>query len=285
MESIKNILRRSGILRNGIRFLRSYNAPVDTIIKSHRSMLALKNKYAGERCFVIGNGPSLCPEDLEKLKNEYCFAANRISRIFDKTSWRPSFYCVQDENMMAEMEEDFLQGSNVAQYSFIRLCSEKKVNDKITRNRNVIFVPIYEPVLENQGVRFTKKADRFVYDGWTVTYFSLQLAAYMGFKNIYLVGVDHNFPFVMDSGGGIHVNDKSLPAHFYESAADNEGNDAHKRRTSFYERTTNAYYAAEAFSRRDGSFRIYNATRGGKLEAFERVNFDDLFPRSGRGGE
>ena len=36
------------------------------------------------------------------------------------------------------------------------------------------------------------------------------------------------------------------------------------------------YKAAERYSRQHG-FRIYNATRGGKVEAFERVDFDSLF--------
>ena len=37
-----------------------------------------------------------------------------------------------------------------------------------------------------------------------------------------------------------------------------------------------AFEFAEEYSKEHG-FRIYNATRGGALEAFERVDFDSLF--------
>ena len=40
-----------------------------------------------------------------------------------------------------------------------------------------------------------------------------------------------------------------------------------------------AYQKAETYSRKHG-FRIYNATRGGRLEAFERVDFDGLFQKN-----
>ena len=39
----------------------------------------LKGIHIGKRCFIIGNGPSLRVEDLEKIKDEYTFAANRMA--------------------------------------------------------------------------------------------------------------------------------------------------------------------------------------------------------------
>src|SRR5699024_7865108 len=57
---------------------------------------ALRNCHKGERCFIIGNGPSLRAEDLDKLKNEITFACNRINLIFDQTDWRPTYYCITD---------------------------------------------------------------------------------------------------------------------------------------------------------------------------------------------
>lgn len=65
--------------------LSAFRAPLPVILKNHRNILKLKNKYQGKRCFIIGNGPSLTAEDLDKLENEICFAANRIYNIFPKT--------------------------------------------------------------------------------------------------------------------------------------------------------------------------------------------------------
>ena len=49
-----------------------------------RKLVALKKCCPGQRCFIVGNGPSLTIEDLEKIKNEFCFAANRIYTLYDK---------------------------------------------------------------------------------------------------------------------------------------------------------------------------------------------------------
>ena len=71
--------------------------------KYGKRLTAYKGKYAGKRCFLIGNGPSLRAEDLTKLheSGEVTFAFNRIYNIFDKTPWRPTFYISQDEKMLA----------------------------------------------------------------------------------------------------------------------------------------------------------------------------------------
>ena len=68
-----------------------------------KQLVKYKSKYVGQRCFFIGNGPSLQVEDLTKLHeaSEITFAFNRIYNIFDQTPWRPTFYVSQDEKMLA----------------------------------------------------------------------------------------------------------------------------------------------------------------------------------------
>ena len=39
---------------------------------------------------------------------------------------------------------------------------------------------------------------------------------------------------------------------------------------------TRAYEAAESYGKESGKFKIYNATRGGALEVFERVDLDKV---------
>ena len=40
------------------------------LLKNDRYLLSLKNKHKGRRAFIIGTGPSLKLEDLEKLEGE-----------------------------------------------------------------------------------------------------------------------------------------------------------------------------------------------------------------------
>ena len=62
-----------------------------------------KNKYIGRRCFLLGTGPSLTIEDLNRLheKREVCFGANKIFKIFNQTQWRPDIYCATDRRILS----------------------------------------------------------------------------------------------------------------------------------------------------------------------------------------
>ena len=64
----------------------------------HPELRRFKNSHLGERCFIVGNGPSLKIEDLEKLyvNGEITFAFNMIYKIFDQTLWRPTYYGISD---------------------------------------------------------------------------------------------------------------------------------------------------------------------------------------------
>ena len=74
--------------------------------EDHRCLKKLRGKYEGQCCFIVGNGPSLTIEDLEKIKCEHCFGFNRIYETFDKTAWRPEFYMVLDNDVMRNVAKN-----------------------------------------------------------------------------------------------------------------------------------------------------------------------------------
>ena len=272
---IRNVLKRIPGAWNLRMMLSAFRAPLKIILNSRKSMQKLKDCYSGKRCFIIGNGPSLTAEDLEKLKTEYTFAANKIYSIFPKTKWRPTFYCIQDEYVLREMDtEDIIETSKQCRATFIRMHSYHIIKKRMSEYCNIVFVPISSVRPKNGETGFSERGT-VIYDGNTVTYMSMQIAACMGFSEIYLVGVDHNFPYHKTDDGKLEINDLSVASHFYDGAENNIGKEAWRWRTTFPHVTTSAYQAAEDYSRQNG-FRIYNATRGGKLEVFERVNLDEI---------
>ena len=111
-------------------------------------------------------------------------------------------------------------------------------------------------------VGFSMNIDRFMYNGYTVTYVCIQLALYMGFKEIFLLGVDFNYSDDVYSESN-HF--KGYQKH-YKDIRLNEIKP---------ERMLNAYHKAKKIAEAEGK-RIYNATRGGKLEVFERRTLDSL---------
>ena len=96
------------------------------------------------------------------------------------------------------------------------------------------------------------------------------MAAYLGAKEIYLLGVDHSY-----SDNSI-AEENHFIKNYYTDDEKEKYREMYKSATFEIEKATKAYEAAEVYLRKHG-FRIYNATRGGKLEVFERIDFDRLF--------
>lgn len=222
----------------------------------NEELLQFKNKYVGKRCFIIGTGPSLKMEDLDKLAeyNEICFASNKIYLAFDKTNWRPNFFMVCDFNVYRSCYEEIkkISGSTIFVENFYNRLGLKDIPNAYEVNS----------IHQKDDFKFSEDIEKYVYSGLTVTYNMLQMAMYMGFSEIYLLGIDFSFSGMSENKGN----------HFCEEYSKNT-----KMKGSFYaEESLKAYTAAEEISYKRG-VRIYNATRGGKLEVFERKNFDKLF--------
>lgn len=223
----------------------------------------LKNSAQAKRCFIVGTGPSLRIEDLEALKGEVVFAPNRIYELLEHTNWQPTYYINQDHNLIQTF------GDRI-----------KKVNAELT------FLPVdYRSDFKGEQYRFfvlkhrdfypkdapfSRDISRYLAQGFTVIYGAIQIAAYMGFKEIYLLGVDHNYNIFRDSNGRVVRNENKSGN--YAAGMTNYINHENLPRA---EETTLAFETAEKLSKKLG-IKIYNCTRGGKLEAFERKDFDQV---------
>ena len=224
---------------------------------------SLKNSHKGERCFIIGTGPSLTISDLEKLKGETTFATNRIYELFDKTEWRPTYYVNQDHNLIKTFGEK------------IKTVDAKKLFLPIDykadfKQDNVQFFVLKHKEFYPKKAPFSYDIYKYLAQGFTVTYGAIQIAKYMGFSEIFLLGIDHNYNVFRDSKGNI-VRQQSTEKNYSSAVSEYVSTSALPR----IEETTIAYETAEKVSRKKG-FRIYNVTRGGKLEAFERKSLEEV---------
>jgi hypothetical protein len=75
--------------------------------KPVKNLEMFRDKFAGRRAFIIGNGPSLNKVDLTKLKNEITFGVNSIFYNFDRMGFKPTFYVVEDK-LVAEDRADVI---------------------------------------------------------------------------------------------------------------------------------------------------------------------------------
>ncbi len=230
---------------------------------AYKTLKDLKGIHEGERCFIIGNGPSLRFEDLDKLKNEYTFAVNRIYLGFDKTVWRPTYYAIQDSKILDQYAEDVANLD--LPYKFIPKQYEAKVNNK----KGTAFYYNYQVRLfDGTSAKFSEDISEVTYEGGTVTFLCMQIAFYMGFKEIILLGNDFNYSLEKTKDGIVVSNVKD---YFVDNYIGNKD-------TRFYPRIdlcAVGFKLAREKAEEKG-IKILNATRGGKLEVFERVDFDSL---------
>lgn len=234
-----------------------------------------KNIHNGGRCFIIGNGPSLRVRDLESIKGELSFASNRIFDLYSKTEWRPTYYGIQDFYVLKEISEEVEKEELGSKVRFIvsnrpeYMCHDMKVDKK---NR---FFYLGTCLSENRTVKFATDFSKTVGHGGTITYAMIQLAIYMGFKEIYLLGIDHNYGKFIDNQGrynkNIHADSHFAGIKPYKNLKVN--NVPHKRGELYI--STKAYEVANVYAI-DHNIHIYNTTRGGCLEVFERKNFDEV---------
>lgn len=237
----------------------------------------LHNTKCGKTCFVIGNGPSLNAEDLDILSNNNidCFAANRVYLMYEKTKWRPTYYMCQDRQLLQTLkeyysncEEDVILGYQAkAEYgidipkAFYYLCDNRDCTRLV------------------KSLKFSSDASKYVIDGGSVTYSAIQMAVYMGYSQIYLLGVDHSFSHTLDKNRRV-IEHKDVKKDYFD--------DRYKEAFSKFEEKGKTYAAPDK-NMMDLAFKaarnycdangitIKNATRGGKLEIFQRIDFDMLF--------
>ena len=243
-----------------------------------------KNRYQGKRCFVIGNGPSLTEKHLDCLKSEVTFASNSIYAMYEHSIWRPTYYGIYDsiatKTIFSSRIRERIVGScetifcALSHWNILHPC-ENKIDSLC------FFKDICSGHYEERSMKFSNDVSKKVYCCSTITYILLQLAVYMGFRSIYLLGADFTFSAEKSADGSMVFNDVKNHNSYIEEEEKKEIYDRVYDLTGYNYLAEKdyqlwGYQAARKYADSHG-IKIYNATRGGKLEVFERVDFDSLF--------
>lgn len=227
-----------------------------------------RNRYAGKRAFLIGNGPSLNKLDLSPLANEITFGVNAIYLNKDTMGFLPTHYIVEDVFVAEDRAQEIieLQGPTKWFGNYLDYClgnADANWLNVLVDYRNYPGFP-----------HFGEDASRLVWVGGTVSYIGMQLAYFMGVQNLYLLGFDHSYEIPESTvvEGNEILSTESDPNHFHDDYF-GKGFRWHKPQV---ERMELSYERAKAYYNHAGR-EIINATAGGKLEVFPREGFDKLF--------
>ena len=247
-------------------------APFD--LTPHRErMKGFKDRYKGKRCFIIGNGPSLNKIDLRVLKDEYTFGVNGIFYKHDEIGFKPTFYIVEDNHVVA----DNIERINNVDYSFkffpVKYQPMLALDEKTTFF-NMDWEFYWKSSPHYCKPRFSRDCANVIYAGQTVTYVNMQLAFYMGFTEVYLIGMDFSYsvPQSSEVEGCTIISQEDDPNHFHPDYF-GKGKKWHDPKL---ENCLLSFQLAKQVYEKDGR-KIFNATAGGKLELFERIDFEKLF--------
>lgn len=231
---------------------------------SEDKILRFKGIHQGERCFIIGSGPSLKIEDVEILKDEWTFGVNADFMLYDKTKWRANYYTIIDDTCVQKyadcIDESLLEAFFYGSWSTYQ--GEKGVCLPVHNANNHVIFTIWNKLFPKlfPVARFSDDIGKIVYTGKSVVYTTLQIAVYMGFKEIYLLGVDCNYRQGNMYGQGINHIDKFTKEHKHQNG----------------DMMIPQYEVAQQWAEKH-DVQIYNVTRGGMLEAFPRKSLEEIF--------
>ncbi len=240
-----------------------------------------QNIHQGETIFIIGNGPSIKNTDLKKMKDAKKMVVSNFYLHKDYKTVNPDYYCLAQFTYTDIFDEDSAYkwlsdiGNNSGEPCYFFNISEKRLIDQCgsfkRKNVNYMYLDVINYDYYDE-IDITNK----MMCGQSVTIDCIQLAIYMGFQSIYLVGIEHSeilsrqYDYFYDRGQSL-VGDKDLYAL-------NDGRIREEFRLQLYSRNNlwRQYESLKAIAEAR-KVKIYNATKGGILDVFERVDYDSLF--------
>lgn len=229
--------------------------------KSIKRLLKYKNRHKGERCFIIGNGPSLKKMDLSLLKNDVTFGMNRIYLMFNDLGFSTTYYVTVNKLVVEQCARDIVKLSCP---KFISWHARNLID--FTSN----MICLYSDC-DGTHSKFFTDITKGVNEGATVTYVAMQIAYYMGFEKVILVGVDHSFktqgkPHTMVVSEGDDLNHFD-PGYF--------GKGFRWQLPDL--RTSELVYRIAKYQFENTNREILDATIDGKLQVFPKVDYHQLF--------
>jgi hypothetical protein len=226
---------------------------------SIRQLAQYKDVHRGKRCFIIGNGPSLKQMDLTLLRDELTFGVNRIYLMFPELGFPVSYYLSVNSLVIEQCAEEI---RSLTIPKFLSWRSHKLIRP----TPDMIFLHT-----TYTGRKFARDARGRIWEGATVTNVALQLAFHMGFQQVILIGVDHNYT-TQGKPNTTVVSKGEDPNHFHA------GYFGKGFRWQLPDLDTSEIgYAMARQAYESAGRQVLDATVGGKLTIFPKVEYTGLF--------
>lgn len=258
----------------------------DLYLKIIKANGQLKNIHKGKRCFIVCNGPSINSQNLKLLKNEIVFSVSNGYFHPDYLFYQPYYHCVPQITFtpkftkkvtldwFKEMHEKIGTASvflSTSQYHLV------KEND-LFLNRQIHYT--YFNLPWDSGRTSVYDISEKIPPVQSVSIMSLMIAMYMGFSEIYLLGTEHTA-----------LSEQKKYNYFFETskAIVSDNTEVFSKNGDILVSFSDLLYGQVEMWKEytilknialKNNIKILNATRGGVLDVFPRVEFETLFNRN-----
>ncbi|MDX1501079.1 MAG: hypothetical protein R3325_01870 [Thermoanaerobaculia bacterium] len=203
-----------------------------------RTISDFRAVHPGEPVFLLASGPSLSRHDLTPLDERRVMGMNRSTLLYD----RARYHCAMDPGLFRR-------------------------NPELLRKAPVLFTfpgrPFGIPIrqLDHRGERFSFDLEEGIYSGWTISYFTLQVAVWLGFTRIYFLGLD-----LTHTAEGSHFFGRDRPR-------------VDREQLRIFPEMRRALAAAAAALEGTG-VEVYNCSPITDFDAFPRVAYEEALART-----
>ena len=149
-------------------------------LRSFHRLNYFRQNIKGGKAVILCNGPSLNDIDFSLLRNTFCIGLNKINLLFDRTNFRPDLIVSVNPFVMSQ-NKSYFQNSTIP-----------LVLDGVNARRILEFRKHHMHILTKDQKFGTSQLGGFA-QGGTVTFVAMQMAYYLGFSEVALVGCDHAF--------------------------------------------------------------------------------------------
>ena len=272
------LLRRAGWRADAWSRSLDHRLTEQAILRKYGALLKrnekFRNCHKGQRCFVIGNGPSLNEQDLTPLANEITFVANYFHHHpIISESWQPTYYCLSDPAYFdgrepLELMHDIAAKVPAAPFFVPHYAHDFLLQTKALPEDRTYYVGLCGGLEDewNELPDFTGITPGVQ----TVVQLGIMAGMFMGCTTIYLMGLDHNW---LSHGG--------MPMNFYSKddaksqPQGNVGNWDYKSLMAAMTTIWRVYEMHQRIAAKHG-IKIINVTAGGFLDVFERARYEDI---------
>lgn len=244
-----------------------------------------KDIHKGQKCFIIGNGPSVRQQNLSLLNEQITFTVNQMARSdqfkeintqyhlwADSSFFKTELNCEGDYKLLEIMKRLPKQVECFFPYNSAKEYVEKFGLDS---DINVNYYADNAFVNEKEEIDFTG----FIRVGYTVVQYAIRLALYMGFKEIYLLGCECTTIMNVINA---RLSSYTSVTHCYEI----DDKEKERAKNMYFSLPMQEYYKSELGVLEeyrllreyceDRGVKLRNCTPGGLLEEIPRENYEDV---------